>query len=281
MPRIAIVTDSSAFLPDDMVREYGIHVIPLNVQFNGTTYKDLVDISVDEFYKKLAAAAELPSTSQPSAGEFVEVFKAAAKDHDAVIAVVLSSALSGTYSSAMTAKDMLPEIPIAVVDTRSVSMGLGYMTLAAARAAREGKSVQEIVAEVESLAPKMHVWFLLDTLKYLAKGGRIGGAEALLGSVLSIKPLLQVANGRVEPLDKVRTRGKGIQRLVDLFKKECDGRPVHCTVINAIAPEEAEQLRKTVLETFPQVQDLMVTGVSAAIGTHVGPLALGLCFYTD
>ena len=131
------------------------------------------------------------------------------------------------------------------------------------------------------MVPKMHVWFLLDTLKYLAKGGRIGGAEALLGSVLSIKPLLQVANGRVEPLDKVRTRGKGIERMVDLFKKECAGRPVHCTVINAIAPEEAEQLRKTVLAAFPQVQDLMVTGVSAAIGTHVGPLALGLCFYTD
>ena len=125
MPKIAVVTDSSAFLPESLVREYGIHVIPLNVTFNGTTYKDLVDLSVDEFYKKLAAAAELPSTSQPSAGEFVEVFKAAAKDHDGVIAVVLSSSLSGTYSSAMAAKEMLPEIPIAVVDTRSVTMGTG------------------------------------------------------------------------------------------------------------------------------------------------------------
>ncbi len=281
MPKIAVVTDSSAFLPEEMVREYGIHVIPLNVQFNGTTYKDLVDISVDEFYKKLAAAAELPSTSQPSAGEFVEVFKAAAKDHDAVIAVVLSSVLSGTYGSAMAAKDMLPDIPIAVVDSRSVSMGLGYMALAAARAARSGRSLQEIVAEVESMVPKMHVWFLVDTLKYLAKGGRIGGAEAFLGSMLAIKPLLQVENGKVEPLDKVRTRGKGIERLVERFKKECDGRPVHCTVINAIAPEEAEQLKTMVLTAFPQVQDLMVTGVSAAIGTHVGPLTLGLCFYTD
>jgi DegV family protein with EDD domain len=281
MPRIAVVTDSSAYLPDEMVREYGIHVIPLNVQFNGTTYKDLVDISVDEFYKKLAAAAELPSTSQPSAGEFVEVFKAAAKDHDAIIAVVLSSSLSGTYSSAMAAKDLLPDIDIAVVDSRSVSMGLGYMALAAARAARAGTSLPGIVAEVESMAPKMRVWFLVDTLKYLAKGGRIGGGEAFLGSMLSIKPLLQVENGKVEALDKVRTRGKAIERLVDRFKKECDGRPVHCTVINAVAPEEAEQLKNLVLTAFPQVQDLMITGVSAAIGTHVGPLALGLCFYTD
>ena len=160
-------------------------------------------------------------------------------------------------------------------------MGLGYMALAAARAARAGKGLQEIAAEVESMVPKMHVWFLVDTLKYLAKGGRIGGAEALLGSMLAIKPLLQVENGKVETLDKVRTRGKAIERLVERFKKECDGRPVHCTVINAIAPEEAEQLKNMVLTAFPQVQDLMITGVSAAIGTHVGPLALGLCFYTD
>jgi DegV family protein with EDD domain len=281
MPKIAVVTDSSAFLPEETVREYGIHVIPLNVQFNGTTYKDLVDISVDEFYKKLAAAAELPSTSQPSTGEFVEVFRAAAKDHDAVIAVVLSSALSGTYSSAMAAIDMLPDIPIAVVDTRSVTMGLGYMALAAARAARAGRSLPEIVTEVESMVPRMHVWFLVDTLKYLAKGGRIGGGEAFLGSMLSIKPLLQVENGKVEALDKVRTRGKAIERLVERFKKECDGGAVHCTIINAIAPDEAEQLKNMVLTAFPDVQDLMVTGVSAAIGTHVGPGALGLCFYTD
>jgi DegV family protein with EDD domain len=281
MPKIAIVTDSSAYLPDEMVREYGIHVIPLNVQFNGTTYKDMVDLSVDEFYRKLAAAAELPSTSQPSAGEFVEVFKSAAKGHDAVIAVVLSSSLSGTYSSAMAAKDMLPDIPIAVVDSRSVSMGLGYMALAAARAARDGKQLQEIVAEVESLTPKMRVWFVVDTLKYLAKGGRIGGGEAFLGSMLSIKPLLQVEHGKVEALDKVRTRGKAIERLVERFKKDCDGRPVHCTVINAVCPEDAEHLKGLVLKAFPQVQDMMITGVSAAIGTHVGPGALGLCFYAD
>ncbi len=281
MPRIAVVTDSSAYLPETMVSEYGIHVIPLKVQFNGTTYRDLVDISVDEFYKKLAAAAELPSTSQPSAGEFVELFKALAKDHDAIIAVLISSKLSGTYSSAMTAKEMMPEIPIAVVDTLSVSMGLGYLALVAAKAVRAGKNLEEIVAELEPIIPKMHVWFLLDTLKYLAKGGRIGGAEAFLGSMLAIKPMLQIENGRVEALDKVRTRGKGIERMVERFKKECDGHTVHCTVINAVAPEDAEQLKGMVVSACPKVQDLMVTGVSAAIGTHVGPLALGLCFYTD
>jgi DegV family protein with EDD domain len=281
MTRIAVVTDSSAYLPEELVREYGIRVVPLNVHFNGAVYKDLVDITEDEFFRKLAAAPELPSTSQPSAGEFAEVFRAAAQGADGVFAVVISSALSGTYSSAMAAKEMLPDIPIAVVDSRSVSMGLGFQALAAARAAREGRSLEEIVSLVEALVPRTRVYFLLDTLKYLAKGGRIGGAEALLGSVLAIKPLLQIENGRVEPLDKVRTRNKAIGRLMEHFKKECDGHAVHCAVLNAQVPDEAEELRKEVARAFPAVKDLVIARVSPVIATHTGPGALGLCFYTE
>ena len=281
MTRIAVVTDSSAYLPEELVREHGIHIIPLNVHFNGSVYKDLVEIREEEFFRRLAAASELPSTSQPSAGEFAEVFRQAAQGADGVVAIVLSSGLSGTYSSAMTARDMLPDIPIEVVDSRTTSMGLGFLALAAARAAREGKSLDEIRSLLESIIPRIHVWFVLDTLKYLAKGGRIGGAQALMGSVLSIKPILQVEGGRVEQLDKVRTRGKAVDRMVELFKREVDGRPVHCSIINTLALGEAEQLKARVQADFPQVQDMMITGVSAAIGTHVGPGALGLCFYAE
>lgn len=281
MSKIAVVTDSSAYIPADLVKQYNIQVVPLNVHFNGTLYKDGIDIQEEEFFRKLAAAPELPSTSQPSAGEFVEFFRRAAQGADGVIAVVLSASLSGTYSSAMAAKDMLPEIPIAVVDSRTTSMGLGFLALAAARAAQEGKSLAEIVPLVEELAPHMNVVFMPDTLKYLAKGGRIGNAQAFMGSVLSIKPLLEIAGGKVEPLEKVRTRSKAIARLVDVMKERCDGRPVHVAVINTMSREDAEKIRQQVAARFPQCKDLFVTGVSPVIGTHLGPGAVGLCFYTE
>ena len=230
-------------MPDALVQEHGIHVIPLNVHFQRHGLQGPGGLKEDAFFQKLAAAQELPSTSQPSAGEFAETFRKAAQGADGVVAVLISSALSGTYSSAMTARDMLPDIPIAVVDSRTTSMGLGFLALAAARAAREGKSMDEIVSLLEPIIPTVHVWFVLDTLKYLAKGGRIGGAQALMGSMLSIKPILQVEGGKVEQLDKVRTRGKAVDRMVELFKREVDGQPVHCAVINTLALDDAEQLK--------------------------------------
>lgn len=280
MTRIAVVTDTTTFMPEAMAQEWGIQQVPLNVHFADAVYKD-VDLSQETFFKKLAEAPELPHTSQPSAGEFAEAYRKAAKHADAIFVVVISSVLSGTYSSAMAARDLVPEIPVAVVDSRSTSMGLGYQALAAARAARAGKSLEEIVAEVEAMVPRTKVYFLLDTLKYLAKGGRIGGAQALMGSVLSIKALLQLENGRIEPLDKVRTRAKAIERLLVHFKKAVDGKALHCTILNTLVPDEAEDLRKQVLAMYPQVKDLHVTSVSPTIATHLGPGCLGLCFYTE
>jgi DegV family protein with EDD domain len=281
MPKLAVVTDSSAYLPAELLQRYGIQVIPLNVHFNGSLYKDGVDITEEEFFRKLAAAPELPSTSQPSAGEFAEFFRRAAQGADGVVAIVLSSSLSGTYSSAITAKDMLPDLPIAVVDSRTTSMGMGFLVLAAARAAQEGKSLEEVVAVVEGLVNRVSVVFMPDTLKYLAKGGRIGNAAALMGSVLAIKPLLEVAGGKVEPLEKVRTRSKAIARLVGVLKERCDGRPAHVAVIHTLAPQEAEQIRQQIARDFPHVNELFTTGVSPVIGTHVGPGCLGLCFYAE
>lgn len=280
MTRIAVVTDTTTYLPEAMAKEYGITQVPLNVHFADAVFKD-ADLSQETFFKKLAESAELPRTSQPSAGEFAEAYRSAAKNADAIFAVVIAAPLSGTYSSAMAAKDLVPEIPISVVDSRSVCMGHGYMALAAARAARAGKSLEEITAEVEAMVPRTHVFFLVDTLKYLAKGGRIGGAQALMGSVLSIKPLLQLVDGRIEPLDKVRTRAKALDRMLEHFKKVVDAKQVHCAIMHTLVPDEAEEVRKRVQAMYPGVKDLVVTSVSPTIATHLGPGALGLCFYTE
>jgi len=281
MPKVAVVTDSSAYLPAELVQQYGIYVVPLNVHFNGVLYRDNIDITEEEFFAKLATAAELPTTSQPSAGDFVQVFRQAAEGADGIIAILISSLLSGTYASAQAAKEMLPHIPIAVVDSRSTSMGLGFLALAAARAAQEGKTLEEIVALVESLIPRIRVFFVPDTLKYLAKGGRIGGAQALLGSMLSIKPILQLVNGRVELLEKIRTHSKAIARMVELMRQECNERPVHVAIVNTMAPQKAEELRKQVAEALPHCRELIITGVSPVIGAHTGPGALGVIFYTE
>lgn len=261
MPKLAIVTDSSAYLPAELVTRYGIHVVPLNVHFNGTLFKDGVNITEEEFFRKLAAAPELPSTSQPSAGEFAEFFRQAGQGADGLVAIVLSSALSGTYSSAVAAVDLLPDMRIAVVDSRTTSMGMGFLVLAAARAAEEGKSMEEVVALVEGLVNRVNVVFMPDTLKYLAKGGRIGNAAALMGSVLAIKPLLEISGGKVEPLEKVRTRSKAIARLVGVLQERCDGRPAHVAIIHSLAGEEAEEIRQQIARDFPQVSELYTTGV--------------------
>ncbi len=280
MSRIAIVTDSSAYLPTDLVERYGIHVMPLKVAFGETVYRDCVDITEEEFYHKLAQAKELPITSQPSAGEFLAFYQEVAQEAQSIVSIHISGALSGTYNSAVVARDMLPDVPIEVVDSRSTSMGQGFLVLAAARAAEEGKSREEIAALTRDLVPRLNVIFVLDTLKYLQKGGRIGGAQALVGSMLAIKPLLHLYEGRVEPLEKVRSKGKAVERLVEIMAEHLKGRPAHVAVLHSANPQEAEALRAQIAARFP-CRDLLLTGVSPVIGTHTGPGCLGLAFYAD
>jgi DegV family protein with EDD domain len=280
MSRIAIVTDSSAHLPADLVEQYGIHVMPLKVAFGQTVYRDCVDITEEEFYHKLAQAKELPITSQPSAGEFLAFYQEVARQAEGIVSIHLSGALSGTYNSAMAARDMLPDVPIEVVDSRSASMGQGFLALAAARAAEEGKSLQEIATLTRDLVPRLNVIFVLDTLKYLQKGGRIGGAQALMGSMLAIKPLLHLYEGRVEPLEKVRSKRKAVQRLVEIMAERLQGRPVHVAILHSASRQEAEALRAEIAARFP-CRELLLSWVSPVIGTHTGPGCLGLAFYAD
>ncbi len=280
MSRIAIVTDSSAYLPADLVGRYGIHVMPLKVAFGQTVYRDCVDITEEEFYRKLAQARELPITSQPSAGDFLALYQEVARQAQGILSIHLSSALSGTYNSAMAAKGMLPDMPIEVVDSRSASMGQGFLALAAARAAEEGQSLGEIATLTRDLVPRLNVIFVLDTLKYLHRGGRIGGAQALMGSMLAIKPLLHLHEGRVEPLEKVRSRGKAVQRLVEVMAERLQGRPAHVAILHSASPQEAEALRAQITARFTCLE-LLLCGVSPVIGTHTGPGCLGLAFYAD
>ncbi len=277
--KVAIVTDSTSSLTPTMGKEYGIRVVPVHLIFGTQSYRDGVDLDAESFYRLLHSSKQLPTTSQPTAEDFMRVYSALAEQAEAIVSIHLSHQMSATLDSAQAARQELPNVPIHVVDSRSVSMGLGLMAIAAARAARDGKSADEIVRLVEELIPKMNVLFTVETLEYLRKGGRIGGATAFLGSALSIKPLLYVKDGRVEPLERQRTKKRAVERMLDRMAERIGAsQSVHVAVLHCAVPEEAAQLAEQVAARF-QCTDILTAEAGPIIGTHAGPGTVGVAFY--
>lgn len=281
--RIAVVTDSTAYLPPDVRERLGIPVIPLNLLWGEEVLKDGVDIDPPAFYQRLRTDKILPTTSQPSAGEFVDFFQQAAEEvgADTVVGVFISSELSGTVASAKMAKEMLSGLRVEVVDSLSTSMGLGFQAMAAAEAARAGASLEEVVEAAQQVRYRLQVLFMVDTLEFLHRGGRIGGAQRFLGTALKIKPLLELEGGKIEALDQVRTKKKALVRLLDVALERRGGAPVpRAAVVHADAMEECLALRDEVQRVL-EPEEIYVTEVSPVIGTHTGPGTLGVAFYTQ
>lgn len=280
MAKIAFITDSTAYLPDDFVKQHKITVVPLNLHWDEKVYKDNVDITAQAFYEKLEKSDSMPSTSQPSAGEFLEAYKSAAKGVDALVAVVISSGISGTYNSAVLAKNEFSDIPVEVIDSKVTAAGLVFMLEAMIAKAEKGAGLDEAVKAADDVLASMGVYFVVDTLKYLHKGGRIGGASAFLGSALDLKPILYLNSaGAIDALEKVRTKKKAVKRLVDLAVKKAGGKKAHIGVLHANAPVEAEAL-KTELESQIDCEEIGIFPISPVIGTHAGPGTLGVVVHT-
>jgi DegV family protein with EDD domain len=278
---IHIVTDSTASLPPGLVKQHGIHVVPQIINFSGEIFRAGVDISISEFYRRLTSASDLPTTSQPSAGEFAELFRHLTADGSSVLAIVVSNELSGTYLSAEGAKDMLPEADIHVIDSRSVSAPLGFMAVEAARMAQAGADIEAIKVRVAQMIAGFRIYFLVDTLEYLRRGGRIGGAAALLGTALKMKPILAIQNGRVEPFERVRTKAKAVTRLVELVRAGLDTQSegkVYLAMVHGNVPEQARALHVELVEEF-QPAETMLTDLTPAIATHSGPGVLAVAFF--
>lgn len=279
--KVAVVTDSTSSLTQAMGQEYGVGVVPIYVTFGTQTYRDGVDLDVESFYRLLRGSKQLPTTSQPSVMDFVQVYTALAEQAEAIVSVHISQKMSATLDSARAAAKQLPGVPIHVIDSRSVSTGLSLMVLAAARASAAGQDAAGVVRLVEGLIPKMNVLFTVETLEYLRKGGRIGGATALLGLALSIKPVLYLKEGQVEPLEKPRTRKRAVQRVLDLMAEQVASQEaVHVGVIHCAAPGEAQALAEQVAARLHCVE-LFTTEAGPIIGTHAGPGTLGLVFYGE
>jgi DegV family protein with EDD domain len=277
---IKIVTDSTAYLPEETVRKHNIRVVPLYVHFGEEAFKEGVELSDEEFYARLSKAPTLPKTSQPSAGEFLEVFQGLVDDGHEIITLTISSKLSGTWNSAMAAKEMLPDAGVSVIDTLSVSVGLQMMVEAAIKSIAAGATRQDVAEQIEQIKEKMHIFFVVDTLEYLAKGGRIGNAKAFLGTVLKVKPILTVQDGAIEPMEQVRSKRKALARMLDLVE-EClgeDAPRAHLAITNSLVPQEALAISRELTDRLGCTEATR-SDLGPVIGTHTGPGTIGVAAY--
>ncbi len=269
--RFAVVTDSTADLPEERRARYGIEVVPLKVIFGNETFRDRVDMTDDEFFRRLAGATKLPTTSAPSPGEFAEVYRRLAADHDGCISIHLGAQLSATAEAARIGAESVEGFRVEVVDSQTVTMPIAFLC----RVASVCETLEAATAAVEARVPKARVLALLDTLRYLEMGGRLNRAQAMIGTMLDLKPLLLVADREIKPVERVRTRSHAIARMVDYFRGEL---PVeHVAVMHAQAPDEAETVAAGLRKELPG-QDVVIGKIGCVLGTHTGPKALGVVY---
>ena len=273
---VKVITDSTADLPPALAEELGITVVPLNVHFGTEVYRDGVEITADEFYRRLVTASRLPTTSQPTPGDFLSAYDEMGQTTDEILSVHVSAKLSGTMNSATQAREEYGgACRIEIIDSLQGSMGLGMLAIAAAEAARRGDSLDDVVTETRAAIPKVGFIGLLDTLEYLEKGGRIGKAQAFMGSLLRIKPLLTIRDGEAHPLERARTRAKGVDRMCELVQAEMPLKDL--AVVYTTTPDEALALAQRLQSHLPQ-GEVILSQVGPVVGTYLGPGVLGVAF---
>jgi DegV family protein with EDD domain len=279
-PEVKIVTDSTAYLLPKTLAEYDIQVIPIKIAFGTEVFSEGVDITNQEFYRRLVESGRPPTTSQPPVSDFVEVYSRLSSPGHPIFSIHLSAKLSGTVNSALAAREKFPQAQIEVVDW--LSMGMGLLVVAAARAAEAGESLAQIKAKIGQLAPCVSIFAMVDTLKYAWRGGRVGAAKALVGSLLNIKPVLALENAEAKPLARARSRARGVEYMLKLLEKRVGegGSIHHGAVIHSCVLKEVLALEKEVRARC-HCAELDIVELGPAFGTHTGPGALGLAFYTE
>jgi DegV family protein with EDD domain len=278
MSKVAVVTDSTAYIPQDIVDELNILVAPQVLIWGEETFEDGVDIQPDEFYERLKNASVMPTTSQVTIASFNKIFGKLVEEDYNILAVLISDQLSGTIDSAIQSREGFPGKPIEIVNSFSVAMALGFQAITAARAAKEGAGLAECRAIAEKARQHTGVVFAVDTLEFLHRGGRIGGASRFLGSALNIKPILEVTGGRVEAVERVRTRKKSFQRIVEMVHERVDGRePVQLATLHANVPDEGKTLLAQAEDRLG-ITESVFSEISPVVGTHAGPGTVGLAY---
>lgn len=278
MGKIALVTDSTSYIPNDLLKKYNITVVPQVLIWGKDTFEDGVDIQPDEFYSRLKNAKVMPSTSQVTPGSFTKIFTDLLEKDYQILCILISEKLSGTIASAIQAKEMYPGATIEIVDSYATAMAMGFQVLAVAKALEDGANLAECLELAKKAREHTGVVFAVDTLEFLHRGGRIGGGTRFLGTALSIKPILELREGAVEGIEKVRTRAKSLNRLVEIVEERIAGRkPVLLASLHANAPTEARELLNIAENRIGSIESIF-TEVSPVVGTHAGPGTIGIAY---
>lgn len=283
MAQIHVVTDSGGDLPLDVRERLGIHVVPLTVQFGDEIFKDGLEISTTEFYSRLKEDELIPSTCQPSPADFVEMYEKIAQPGDTIISIHLSSQMSGTYQSAVLASTMIDSaIQVKAIDSKAASIGIGLVAVAAAEAIQAGKSLDETLDEIQHAIDYLQVYFVVDTLEFLQKNGRIGSASALVGTLLNIKPILTLVEGQVAPFEKVRGKSKALRRIRELsaeFKNKYPDKKLRAALSHADNYSEAKKFAGELPKLLDLEGDVLIGEIGPTIGVHTGPGTVALFLY--
>lgn len=289
---VRVVTDTGSHLSPDLRRQFNIEVVPLVLMFGTRTYHDEVDMSNEQFYQHLTHEKVHPTTSAPAPAEFIQVWRPLLDAGEEIVSIHLPSGLSATYSSAVNACSELESergasVPITLVDSRWISMAMGFQAIQGSRAAALGGTREQVVSAMTALDDRLTLVFLLDTLEFLRRGGRIGKARAFLGAVFHVKPILEIANANIEPLERARSRKGGIRRLIELIGEppatggpRVGSGPLHVAVLHADALSEAMQLENDIRARY-DVAEMLTTEIGPTIAVHTGPQAIGLAFYRE
>jgi DegV family protein with EDD domain len=280
MSKVAVVTDSTAYLPPDLLKSYNITVAPLSLIWGNETFYDGVDILPDEFYRRLATSKTMPTTSQVSIAAHKAIFEKLLDEGYSVMGIFMSGKLSGTVQSAAQARELLPKAAdrIAIVDSKTTAMAMGFHVLAVARAAQEGANLIECQKLEDKCQQHTGVYFVVDNLEFLHRGGRIGGAQALMGFALKIKPVLEIRDARIDSVEKVRTKRKAVERMIALVSHQVEGKtPVRLAAFHADAEAEARAILETASAKLNPVETVF-TSVSPVIGSHTGPGTVSLAY---
>lgn len=278
--KVAVVTDSTAYIPDELIEKHDIHIVPLSVVFGDESYREGLDITTEQFYEKVKHEKELPTTSQPAIGTFIETFEKLAEDHDAIISIHLSSKFSGTYEAAKSAGEMVKNVKVYAYDSELSTMPQGFYAITASEMAREGKTPEEIIEKLDDLKSKTRAYFMVDDLSHLQRGGRLNSAQKIVGSLLNIKPILHIVDGYIVPFEKIRTRKKALSRVIGMLEEDAEKDVVTRVVfIHANRQADAEKLRDNFAEKFPHIETV-ISYFGPVIGTHLGEGALGVSWLT-
>lgn len=279
MVKTAVLTDSTAYIPKELRDKWNIYMVPLNVIVDNESYQEEVDIQADEFYERMRDMEELPKTSQPSIGMVREKLEQLSEDYDAVIAVHLSSGISGTLQGTIAAGEIVEEIDVYAYDSEISCMAQGFMALEAARLAEENTSPEKIIERLDEVKATNKAYFMVDDLTNLHKGGRLNTAQAMLGSLLQVKPILHFVDGQIEPFEKIRTRKKALNRVRELFDEAATtGKELEACVIHSQREDEAKQWKEELESKYDNVS-CQISYFGPVIGTHLGEGALGLTWY--